>query len=182
MVALQAFLLAAVVISAIGAATDLRSGEIPNWLTLGPLALAPLVHLGVTAARSGLREGLEAAGFSVLGAVVCALVPYVLFVKGGMFGGDVKLLAALGAICRPLLGIEAEFYAFIAAAVLAMAKMTWDGKLLRVLGNTARLAFNPFLPEAKRRPIENEMMTLMRFGPAIFLGMLATALIHWRGL
>ena len=37
---LHAFLLAAVALSAVAAAYDARKGEIPNSLTLGPLALA----------------------------------------------------------------------------------------------------------------------------------------------
>ena len=37
-----------------------------------------------------------------------------------MGGGDVKLLAAIGAICGAVVGIEAELYAFITAARAAM--------------------------------------------------------------
>src|SRR5438128_2263359 len=84
-----------------------------------------------------------------------------------VFGGDVKLLAAVGAVLRPQVGIEAEFYAILAAAIFALGRFAFEGKLFKILGNTLTIAINPFLPEAKRRKISPEMMTQMRFGPAI---------------
>ena len=155
-------------------------GEIPNALSFGVLAIAPLAHLAWGAKAGGLAVGLEAAGFSVAGAFLCAFVPYLMWRAGAMGGGDVKLLAAIGAVCRPMVGIEAVFYAFAAAAVLAPARLAWEGKLLRTLGNTAALALNPLLPKAKRREIAPEAMTWFRFGPAIALGTAIAAFLHWQ--
>lgn len=175
------FLVAAVLLAAVAAWFDWRTGHIPNWVTLPPLVAAPIAHFAVTfAASRPLSVAAQAAGFSVLGALVCVIVPYVLWKAGGMGGGDVKLLAALGAILRPTVGIEAEFYAILAAAILAGGRLAWEGKLLRVLGNTLTLVINPFLPAKKKRTIAPEMLTWTRFGPAIFVGSAITALLHWR--
>ena len=175
------FLAVAVIVAAIGAWIDWRTGEIPNWVTLAPLGAAPIAHFAVTvAANRPLSVAAQAAGFSVLGALVCVIVPYVLWRAGGMGGGDVKLLAALGALLRPTVGIEAEFYAILIAAILAGGRLAWEGKLLRVLGNTLTIVINPFLPAKKKRTISPEMMTWTRFGPAIFAGTALTALLHWR--
>lgn len=180
------FLVVAVLVAAIAAAFDLRKrdtpgqGEIPNLATLGPLALAPFAHAIAGYTTGGFDAAIQAAGFSVLGAAACSIVPYALWRAGGMGGGDVKLLAALGALMRPLLGIEAEFYACLAAALFALAKLAYDGKLFRVLGNTVSLALNPFLPRDRRRRIDPEQMTWMRFGPGIFAGTAVTAFLHWR--
>ena len=46
------FLIAAMVITGVATVIDWKTGLIPNWLTLGPLAAAPLLH-----AVLGLREG-----------------------------------------------------------------------------------------------------------------------------
>ena len=78
--------------------TDALSGHIPNWLTLPPLAAAPTVYL--------VTLGPRAAAFSLLAAIVCALVPYLMFRKGAAGGGDVKLLAAVGALAGASFGIE----------------------------------------------------------------------------
>ena len=175
------FLAFAIAIAAIGAWSDWRTGEIPNWVTLGALCVAPLAHLVSTLLQGrGMQAAVESAGFSVLGALACAVVPLALYRSGAMFGGDVKLLAALGAILRPLAGIEAEFYAFLAAAFFAPARLAYEGKLMQVLGNAISLVANPLLPKHRRRQISPEMMTLMRFGPAIFVGTCGAAITHWR--
>jgi len=173
------FLATAAAVTAIGGYYDYRTGHIPNWITLGPLALAPIAHFVLGTLQGGARLGLEAAGFSVLGAFACALVPLFLYRSNAIGGGDVKMLAALGAICRPMVGVEAEFYAFIAAALFAPARLAWEGKLFKTLGNAFMLVANPLLPKDKRRPIGPEAMTSLRFGPAIFAGALAAAILHW---
>lgn len=185
------FLVFATVVAIAGAVFDWRSGrkategegvegEIPNSLTFGALAIAPIAHFLWGTKIGGARVGLEAAGFSVAGALTCALVPLLLWRAGAMGGGDLKLLAAVGAIVRPLVGIEAEFWAFAAAAVIAPARMAWEGKLFRTLGNSLAIAVNPFLPKAKRKEITREEMTWFRFGPAIAVGTLIASILHWQ--
>ena len=175
------FLVATVAVTAVAAGYDLKTGHIPNWVTLGPLAVAPVAWLAFGWSVGGsFRAGISAAQWSVLGAIACALVPLLLYRLNAIGGGDVKLLVAVGALCQWLIGIEAEFYAFIAAALFAPARLAWEGKLLKTLGNTFVLVANPFLPKAKRRDIPSEAMTSLRFGPAIFAGALIAAILHWR--
>jgi prepilin peptidase CpaA len=174
------FLTFAVAVAAVAAFCDWRTGNIPNWLTLTPLALAPVAHALVFVIGGRSSQALEAAGYSVVGALLCALIPLLLHRAGAIGGGDVKLLAALGAILRPLVGVEAEFYAFIAAALFAPARLAYEGKLMRVLGNSMALVANPFLPKDRRRELTPEMMTSLRFGPAIFVGTCGAAILHWR--
>lgn len=178
MTSAQYFLIAAAVVAGIAAWTDHRTGHIPNWLTLGSLALAPFVHF-LVALKLG-QPPIEAAGYSLLGACAVGLVPVVLYRLGGIYGGDVKLLAALGAICGTRIGVEAELFSFIAAAAFALGRLAYDGKLLRTLGNSMRLLFNPILPKHKRQDVTPEMMTEMRFGPAIFVGTVGAAYLQWR--
>lgn len=177
-------------LTAVGAVYDWRTGHIPNWLTLGALGvgvvghaalgLAGNPHPGVVATGRAF-DALTGAAFSLLGAATCAVVPLVLYRLGAIGGGDVKLLAALGAILRPMLGIEAELYAFVAAAIVAPGWLAYHGKLGTVLGNTLALVKNPFLPEERRRDIAPEMLTSVRFGPAIFAGTCGVAAMHWSG-
>jgi prepilin peptidase CpaA len=175
------FLLAAAIVALLAAWTDWRTGHMPNGLTLGPLAVAPVAHaVAAGIAAHAFRPAVEAAGFSVLGAIACAASPLALYRASAIGGGDVKLFAALGALLRTLIGVEAQFYAFIAASVLSLGALAYQGKLFRVLGNTLTLALNPLLPRDKRREITPEMMTWARFGPAIFVGTAAAAILHWR--
>ncbi len=176
----HAFLGLAVLVAIASAITDLRRGEIPNAITLVPLVLAPVLHAGAAIAAGRSHEAHIAAALSVLGAVAAGLVPYVLFRANAIGGGDVKLFAAIGALTRPMIGVEAVFYAFIAAAVIALGQMAWQGKLLRVLGNSLALATNPLRKKENRKEVAPEMMTWARMGPAIALGTLAAAFAQWR--
>jgi len=172
------FLLFATVLTAIAAVTDYRTGYIPNGLTLTGLAAAIAGHFAYGTASGGLAAGAEEAGLALLGALGCAVVPLLMFRKGAMGGGDVKLFAAIGAALHPLAGLEAETYGFLAAALLAPAKLAWEGRLLVTLNNTLRLVLNPLRKKAHRKPIPEAAITWFRLGPAIFLGTAATLVSH----
>jgi len=173
----------ALVVTATGAIYDWRTGRIPNWLTFGALGLALVGHavhgLIVTGAAMGALKG---AGFSLLGAVACSAVPLLLFQFDAIRGGDIKLLAALGAILRPMLGVEAEMYAFVSMAVVMPARLAYEGKLKQVLKNTLTIAINPFRPKDKRKEVPKEMLTWVALGPGIFAGTVIAAVLHYQGM
>ncbi len=172
------FLLAATLVAAIAAATDFRTGRIPNWLTAGGIVAGLVGHTAVGWLDGGWRAALTHGGLAVVGAVFCAIAPVIMFWRGAMGGGDVKLYAAIGALCHPMLGIEAQMYSLIAAAILAPARMAYEGKLFRALGGALRVLLNPFRPRAKRTVVPAEAMTWFRLGPAIFLGTVMTLVAH----
>ena len=153
---------AVLVIAGIAAFTDVRRGEIPNWLTLPILALAPIGH-GLAAGFSGLLD-------SLIGLLVCALVPLILYYREGMAGGDVKAFAAIGAVGGVYLGLEAQFLSLVAAAIYALGQLAWNGRLASGLGNTVFVGLNPVLPRRWRRTIPVELMHRIRLGAAILLG------------
>lgn len=172
------FVLLALVASGVAAIIDWRRSEIPNWLTLGTLGAALIAHVGVGAAHGGLAAAAEQGGWALGGAFICSIVPFAFWMKGAFGGGDVKMLAALGAVLLPMQGIAVEFYALVAAALLAPARLAWDGTLMKTLGNTVAIMFNPLLPKAKRRDLAPEMLTSVRFGPAIFAGVAISVFIY----
>lgn len=176
------FLVAAIVIAAVAAISDFRNGIIPDKLTIPTLLGAPVAYLvrGV-ATHAGTEQAVMEAGWSLAGAIGCAAIPLLLYRQGGIQFGDVKLFAALGAVLQPAVGFEAETYGFVAAALIAPARLAYEGKLLATIKNTLALVVNPFMPKEKRRTIDQEMMTWFRMGPAIFVGTCVAALLHWRG-
>ena len=169
-----------VVLTSAAAVHDSRSGLIPNRLLAWGAGLGLAAHL-VVGGWSGGPSGVGASACAaVLGLFACALVPLLLYRAGGIGGGDVKLLAVIGLLLGPMLGLEAELEAFVALLLYAPARLAYEGRLLRALANAMALAANPLLPKAKRREVPPELMTSFRFGPAIFLGSLLVALMHWR--
>lgn len=170
----------AIVVAALAAWSDWRRGEIPNWLTYGAIALGPILHVSRTlGAHQSMDIALTEGGFSIAGAVVCAIVPAMLYRQGAIGGGDLKLLAAIGAILQTMLGVEAEMYGFFAAALIAPAILAYQGKLISTLKNALTILANLFLPKAKQRPVEETALSWFRLGPALFFGVLLTAYLHW---
>lgn len=95
---------------------DLRDREVPDWISLAILAWAVLITtLGWT---TGGWLGLVY-GFS-LGLVLSASV----FYMGGLGGGDVKLITALGAAVGPLGLLVVLFWMALTGAILALVAMS----------------------------------------------------------
>jgi prepilin peptidase CpaA len=172
------FLLAAALVAFTAAIIDWRTGHIPNSVTLVPLAAAPFAHLAHGLHAGGANAGLFEMGGSVLGALACGAVPLVAFMCGGMGGGDVKLLAALGALTLPVVGLEAETYAFAVALFVAPVRLAYDGVLLRTLRNALTIVTNPFRSKSARKEIPAELLRWFRLGPSIFVGVVAALVAH----
>jgi len=97
------------------AISDVKTGEIPNWLTL-PLAGAALAY-------TGWEEGLSGLGEAMGGCAVLALPYVLLFLMAGGGAGDAKMMGMLGA----WLGLEAGLIVLVCVAAagvtLALVKM-----------------------------------------------------------
>jgi prepilin peptidase CpaA len=79
----------AVIAALLGAWFDVTSARIPNRLTYPAMLAALILRFGFLGWH-GLREGL-------VGLVLCGGAFFLLFVVHAMGGGDVKLMAAVGA-------------------------------------------------------------------------------------
>lgn len=101
---------------------DLRERRIPNWLTLTTAVLGLVLQLA-TRGQAGLWDSL--AGL-VLGLAV--LLP--LFVLGKFGGGDVKLLAALGALRGAAFLWKAVLLGALSGGLLALASLLLHRELV----------------------------------------------------
>lgn len=103
---------AALLIASIACVLDLRTGRIPNVLTLGGSAAGL-----VTAA---CLQGAGGAGLHLAGWAIGLVIFLPVFVLGGLGAGDVKLMACLGAWLGPIGALWTALYAAIAGGVLAL--------------------------------------------------------------
>ena len=161
-------LVTAVAAIGMGAAAviDLRTRRIPNILT------ATLAAIGIGLAAAGLgRVGL---GASLLG----CLLGLAFMMPGHIFGatgaGDVKLLAAAGALLGPTDTIYAFLYTAIAGGVLALAVAVARRRLSQTLVSTTALVSGS---EQARTEIESTSSdNRFAYAPAIAIGVVLVAL------
>lgn len=174
---------ALLLLTAVAAFEDLRSGEIPNRLiAVALLAAMPLHGFAQYSAMPGasLRDVLlSTLAYSGGGFLVCGLTPLLVFYFDAMGGGDVKLLATIGAFVGPTLGLEIQLYSLVLAALYAGARVAYAGQLLRLLASSAALLANPLLPRAKRRRVPAELLQSLRFAPAVFAASLVVTLVRF---
>jgi len=128
----------------VAAVTDVRRHKIYNWNTYpGMLAAVWLNALGDLVARwsSVDRAWLTRLGWigtwsSLFGLLLCGLLMVVCFALFKIGGGDVKLLAMVGALLGPESGLEALLWTFVVGAAGALIVLVWRvgpwGLLLRV--------------------------------------------------
>lgn len=121
----------ALAIGFIACITDLRHRRIPNLLTFGAAGLALVFH-GAVAGASGLQD-------AAMGWLVGTALFLPFFLLRGMGGGDIKLLAALGAWLGPGDAFWLAIYASLAGGAMAVAVSLARGYLTTALRNVGRL-------------------------------------------
>ncbi len=159
--------LGALVLAAAAALVDARTGRVPGWLTWPALALGPLGW--------GIAGGGAPLAYALVSMLACALVPLVLWLRGAIGGGDVKLAAALGGLVGARLGLELQLVAFTAVALVAVGRLVWRGELTStVLRAAYGAAQGRALPEALRHRV--------RFAPYVLAGALVALgpALAWR--
>lgn len=108
--------------------TDLRTERIPNKLTASAM-LAGLVFWLVAGLLTGRGlVGMEGASGTVTGAflgLLTGLIPFAILVMlGGLGGGDMKLMGAIGAWgAHWRIVLDTTFYAVFAGALIAIVLM-----------------------------------------------------------
>ncbi len=117
-----------VVVAVVAGIYDIRYRRIPNWLVLP----AWLAGFAVNVVLSRGWQGLALAG---LGFGLAFLVYFPLYLLRAMGAGDVKLMAAIGA----LLGAVSWFYVFVLASVIGAVSgivlITFAGRIRKTCRN-----------------------------------------------
>lgn len=109
------------VVLLVSAGTDLWRKTIYNLVTL-PAMIAGLI-LG------WYYGGLAGLGWSALALAACGLLLLLPFMLGGMGGGDVKLMAAVGALSGLNFALHTLLYACMLGGTAALLLMIAEGRL-----------------------------------------------------
>ena len=117
----------AIAFAVLACVTDIRSRRIPNVLTFGAAICAAALH--------GFVTGGPGLAFSATGWLVGAALFFPFFALGGLGGGDVKLLGAIGACLGGPIVLWVAMYAAVAGGVLAVFVALRAGYLRAALRN-----------------------------------------------
>jgi prepilin peptidase CpaA len=135
---------------------DLTRKKIPNFLTFPIMLWGLLAHT--------ITGGAEGFLFSVYGLLLGLAIFFIPFMLGGMGGGDVKLLGAIGAIK----GLQFVFYAAVFTAfcggILAVIYLIYNRQLLRILKKILAFVAVPLLTLLYfrfRNPYLNQLSLLL---------------------
>lgn len=153
------------------AVTDLRVGRIFNAVTY------PAIALGLVGSMLGFGPDPASA---VLGCLVGGGALYFLFAFGWMGGGDVKLMAAVGALRGFPFILHAMFYSVFVGGVAAALMLIWRGHTRAVVGDLVVVVKRLTGFGAASAPIPARGGALP-FGVAICVGTLAALVLEWRG-
>lgn len=115
----------------LAAGWDLRTQRIPNWLTFGGWGVGLILAL-ITSATGG------EAGALFFGMTATAGVMLLLYLGGGVGGGDVKLALGVGVLAGYPDVINYVFYGSLAALALILGRLTYRGELGAALVQVAR--------------------------------------------
>jgi prepilin peptidase CpaA len=155
--------------------SDLLTRRIPNVLTLSGMAVG--LALGVT---SGLG-GLAASAGGLLLAVLLLVVPFAL---GGVGGGDVKMMAAVGAFVGPRALLASLTLGMLLGGLVAVGVLWRRRRLaekLHVIGATVRSALLMRSLEPLRAPAPGDGTVALPYSVPLGIGTVL-ALSFWSTL
>jgi prepilin peptidase CpaA len=146
-------------------ASDLRSRRIPNALTASGMAVGLAAH----AASAGLM-GFATAGCGLLLAVGLLLLPFAL---GGIGGGDVKMMAAVGALVGPTALLASLLAGMLLGGLVAVGVLWRRGRLtekLQLVGAMLRSALVMRSIEPLRAPANGPDAVALPYSVPLGLG------------
>jgi prepilin peptidase CpaA len=158
---IQLILFALLIISAY---TDITAGKVYNWCTFPALSLGLILNY--------LYGGLPGLWSSFLG-MACATGLFAVFCYYRVMGvGDLKLLAAVGALKGLQFILLAIFYTSLVGAILAILYLVWRGRLFEGVARSLQMGMTFKRKEMTEEQLQKTSAARERipYGVAISIG------------
>ncbi len=159
----------------VSACTDVRQHKIYNWTTY-PGIIAALAVSGIATwlgvdVISGSPTQVETFGVSnwpdsLFGLLACGamMIACYVFFPGGVGGGDVKLIAMIGAFLGVMSGLEALLWTFVLGGCAALISLVWRFGFWTLVARSCQVAWYRLrlgsafeLSEQERQPLKTEL-------------------------
>lgn len=176
-----------IIAAGLAAAIDIKSRKIPNWLTLTVAAAGLIGGFLFFVLGGDLQGGWQWLLFSGKGWLVGIGIFLIPFMLGGMGGGDVKLLGAIGALKGAGFVIETALFGALWGGVLALLAILFKKqpgilkrfgvglKLFAITGGQAGKEI--MLPD---KNVNEKEKLYVPYGVAIFFGLLTVYLTGFK--
>lgn len=157
--------------------TDLARGKLYNVVTLGGLTVGLVLAYFLDAASPHTDFHRTYLVRAALGAALGGGVLFLLYLAGGFDAGDVKMMAAVGALGTPTVTrsvsagtfdfiLWALFYTALVGALIGVGLLIWRGRLRQGLKDSLRAMVS--FRKARREAVTAGAM--MPYGVAIGIG------------
>jgi prepilin peptidase CpaA len=164
----------ALAVALVAAAIDLRQHRIPNWLTY-PGILVGFALRGIFFGWKGLLSAL-------IGCLVAGGVMLIFYAVRAMGAGDVKLLAAIGALTGPRQAFGVLIATAIFGGILAIIYAISKGRMVSTVKNVGSVLRFHAVSGMHSHPevnLDNPAALRMPYGLAIALGTLYMCTSIW---
>ncbi len=151
---------------------DLKVSRIPNLITFPAIALGLLIN--------SFYAGFHGFGSALAGTVAGIFLLLIPFALGGMGAGDVKLLAAIGALNGTQFAFYTFLYSAIAGGAIALVVILIRGQLFQVISNLMWIFRNLSVYIFNRGERPEPVTSGIRFpyGAALLLGTVTAYLLR----
>ncbi len=149
--------------------TDVTRHKIYNWLTFPMLAFG-LIFSFVKSGGTGLLDGF-------LGFLLAFVISFVLYITKGIYGGDVKLIAAIGAWIGKNFVLPTFLWIFMCGGVLGVLYTVKNGTFIPTAKKVGRFFTALIIPGMKpEAEIKESINEYVPYGVAIAAGTLINLL------
>ena len=168
--------------------SDLRAHIIYNWIVYPGILVAFALNglgAGVLYWEVLTPEALEriwgfiGLGQSLAGFLLCGLIMVVCYVFFHIGGGDVKLIAMVGAFLGPYEGLEVLLWTFVLGAAAGLMMLLWRYGPLRILRRlwgqvVSTISLRRWVPLEEQE--RSELQTRLYLAPS---ALLAVVIVYW---
>lgn len=158
----------ALLLTALAAVADLKQQRIPNLMTMGGWIAGAGLWMGF--------RGLGGIPVWLLGSACLGLAGLLVWRLGGIGGGDVKLLSALGGMLSWKRGLWVFFAALVLAAGVGTIRLLRQGRI-SLLRPGLKQAFHRLIGSTSAK--DSEELTKICFAVMLFLAVILRAVREW---
>ena len=152
----------------------MRERRIPNWLTFSGIVVGFVLN--------GVVNGLAGLEFAGLGFLIASAIYMVLYIIHAKSAGDVKLMAAVGAMVGWRVWLVIFFVSSIIGAVIGLIVALQAGRMKRTFSNVGFIMSEMSqgrAPHVRREDVDVQSEKSLRIPGGTMVGLAILLIVAW---